>query len=170
MKSFKNIVFLGMMGSGKTTVGKMISKKLNIDFFDVDHEIENKTKQSIKDIFEKKGEIFFRKLEEKVTLAILRKNQGVISLGGGAFLNKNIQKEILENHLSVWLKWDDITLIKRIKNSKKRPVVTNLKEDELKKLIKERSKTYSKSHLKKKCDNLNKHEIVNKIIKLNEKL
>ena len=58
MKSFKNIVFLGMMGSGKTTVGKMISKKLNIDFFDVDQEIENKTKQSIKDIFEKKGEIF----------------------------------------------------------------------------------------------------------------
>ena len=97
MKSFKNIVFLGMMGSGKTTVGKMISKKLNIDFFDVDQEIENKTKQSIKDIFEKKGEIFFRKLEEKITLAILRKNQGVISLGGGAFLNKNIQKEVLEN-------------------------------------------------------------------------
>ena len=97
MKSFKNIVFLGMMGSGKTTVGKMISKKLNIDFFDVDQEIENKTKQSIKDIFEKKGEIFFRKLEEKVTLAILRKNQGVISLGGGAFLNRNIQKEVLEN-------------------------------------------------------------------------
>ena len=54
MKSFKNIVFLGMMGSGKTTVGKMISKKLNIDFFDIDQEIENKTKQSIKDIFEKK--------------------------------------------------------------------------------------------------------------------
>ena len=76
------------MGSGKTTVGKMISKKLNIDFFDVDQEIENKTKQSIKDIFEKKGEIFFRKLEEKITLAILRKNQGVISLGGGAFLNR----------------------------------------------------------------------------------
>jgi shikimate kinase len=136
MKSFKNIVFLGMMGSGKTTVGKMISKKLNIDFFDIDQEIENKTKQSIRDIFEKKGEIFFRKLEEKITLAILRKNQGVISLGGGAFLNRNIQKEVLENHLSVWLKWDDITLIKRIKNSKKRPVVTKLNEDELKKIIK----------------------------------
>ena len=58
MKSFKNIVFLGMMGSGKTTVGKMISKKLNINFYDIDHEIENKTKQSIKDIFKKKGEIF----------------------------------------------------------------------------------------------------------------
>lgn len=170
MKSFKNIVFLGMMGSGKTTVGKLISKKLNIDFFDIDQEIENKTKQSIRDIFEKKGEIFFRKLEEKITLAILRKNQGVISLGGGAFLNRNIQKEVLENHLSVWLKWDDITLIKRIKNSKKRPVVTKLNEDELKKLIKERSKTYSKSHLKIKCDNLSKQEIVNKIIKLNEKL
>ena len=73
MKSFKNIVFLGMMGSGKTTVGKMISKKLNIDFFDVDQEIENKTKQSIKDIFEKKGEIFFRKIRRKNNFSNFKK-------------------------------------------------------------------------------------------------
>ena len=170
MKSYKNIVFLGMMGSGKSTVGKLVSKKLNLNFFDIDNEIENKTKMKIKDIFEKKGETFFRKLEEKMSISILSKNEGVVSLGGGAFLNKNIQKEILENHLSVWLKWDDATLIKRIKNSKKRPIASKLNDDELKKLIKDRSKVYSKADLKIKCDNLTKDEILDKLIKLNEKI
>ena len=170
MKSYKNIVFLGMMGSGKSTVGKLVSKKLNLNFFDIDNEIENKTKMKIKDIFEKKGETFFRKLEEKMSISFLSKNKGVVSLGGGAFLNKNIQKEILENHLSVWLKWDDTTLIKRIKNSKKRPIASKLNEEELKKLIKDRSKVYSKADLKIKCDNLTKDEILDKLIKLNEKI
>ena len=169
MNSNKNIVFLGMMGSGKTTIGRLISKKLNIDFIDIDFEIEKKTNQSIKNIFEKKGEAFFRKLEEKVTLLNLGKYNAVISLGGGAFLNKKIQNEILLNHISIWLKWNDLTLIKRIKNSKKRPIVNNLDGNGLKKLIKERSKIYSKSHLKIKCDNLSKEEIINKIIKFNEK-
>ena len=170
MKSYKNIVFLGMMGSGKSTVGNLVSKKLNLNFFDIDNEIENKTKMKIKDIFEKKGETFFRNLEEKMSISVLSKNKGVVSLGGGAFLNKNIQKEILENHLSVWLKWDDTTLIKRIKNSKKRPIASKLNDEELKKLIKDRSKVYSKADLKIKCDNLTKGEILDKLIKLNEKI
>lgn len=170
MNSIKNIVFLGMMGSGKTTIGKLVSKKLGKEFHDIDYEIEKKTKQTIKAIFEKKGEVFFRKLEEKITLSFLKKNDGLISLGGGAFLNKNIQKEILDNHLSVWLKWEESTLIKRIKNSKKRPVASKLNEDELKKLIKDRSKVYSKAHIKIKCDKLTKKEIIDKIIKFNEKL
>ena len=170
MKSYKNIVFLGMMGSGKSTVGNLVSKKLNLNFFDIDNEIENKTKMKIKDIFEKKGETFFRNLEEKMSISVLSKNKGVVSLGGGAFLNKNIQKEILENHLSVWLKWDDTTLIKRIKNSKKRPIASKLNDEELKKLIKDRSKVYSKADLKIKCDNLTKDEILDKLIKLNEKI
>ena len=170
MDSNKNLVFLGMMGSGKTTLGKIISKKLDKQFIDVDQLIEIHEGMTISDIFKIKGESYFRKLEEETSLQNLKKVNSVISLGGGAFLNKKIQREVLKNHISVWLKWDDITLIKRIKNSKKRPVVTKLNEDELKKLIKERSKTYSKSHLKIKCDNLSKQEIINKIIKLNEKL
>ena len=168
MKSYKNIVFLGMMGSGKSTVGKLVSKKLNLNFFDIDNEIENKTKMKIKDIFEKKGETFFRKLEEKMSISVLSKNEGVVSLGGGAFLNKNIQKEILENHLSVWLKWDDTTLIKRIKNSKKRPLAVNSTSAELIDLIKKRSKIYSKALHEIKCDNLTKNEIVKNILKTYE--
>ena len=98
MKSSKNIVFLGMMGSGKTSIGFLISKKLKLDFFDIDNYIENNLGMKISKIFKNKGEKFFREYEEKITLNILKKNNIVIALGGGAFLNKNIRNEILKNH------------------------------------------------------------------------
>ena len=132
MKSKKNIVFLGMMGSGKTSIGKLTSKKLKLDFYDIDELIENKLKKKISEIFTLKGEKFFRNIEEKITLKILKQKQKVVvSLGGGAFLNKNIQKEILNNHISFWLYCDDKTLIQRIKNSHKRPIASNLTNLEL---------------------------------------
>tara|TARA_B100002019_G_C20806367_1_gene373766 strand:- start:264 stop:503 length:240 start_codon:yes stop_codon:yes gene_type:complete len=73
MESNKNLVFLGMMGSGKTTLGKIISKKLNKNFIDIDHEIEIREKMKISELFLKKGEPFFRKLEEKISLQNLKK-------------------------------------------------------------------------------------------------
>ena len=104
MESKKNIVLLGMMGSGKTTLGKIISKKLNRKFIDVDNEIEIEEGMKISDMFQKKGEDFFRKTEEKISLQFLKKTSSVISLGGGAFINKNIQNEVLRNQISIWLK------------------------------------------------------------------
>ena len=80
----KNLALTGMMGVGKTSIGKLLSKKLSIRFIDVDKVIENKFNISISKIFEKKGEKFFRKLEEKITLQQLKKNNVIISLGGGA--------------------------------------------------------------------------------------
>ena len=70
MESKENIVFLGMMGSGKTSIGLLISKKLNLQFYDIDQIIEKELEMSISDIFEKKGEKFFRDIEEKTTLKI----------------------------------------------------------------------------------------------------
>ena len=168
MKSKENIVFLGMMGSGKTSLGSMISKKLKKDFFDTDKIIEEELKSSILDIFKNKGESFFRETEEKITLKILKYKNSVISLGGGAFLNKKIRKEILSNHLSFWLKWDNKTLIKRVKNSHKRPIANKLSESELIDLIKKRSYFYSKALYKVNCDNLTKNELVQKIINIYE--
>tara|TARA_B100001564_G_scaffold48557_1_gene35706 strand:+ start:145 stop:648 length:504 start_codon:yes stop_codon:yes gene_type:complete len=165
MKLNKNLVFLGMMGSGKTSIGSMISKKLELEFFDIDHEIEKKTKTTIKNIFDKKGEKFFRKIEEKITLKNLKKKNCVISLGGGAFLNNKIQNEVLTNHSSIWLKWDNKILLNRIKKSKKRPIAYNSSSDQLLNLINERSKIYSRALFKIKCDNLTKSEVVKKIIK-----
>ena len=73
MKLKENLVFLGMMGSGKTSIGSIISKKLNLDFYDIDQEIEKNHGMKIFKIFEIKGEVFFRELEEKITLTILKK-------------------------------------------------------------------------------------------------
>ena len=169
MESNKNLVFLGMMGSGKTTLGKIVSKKLNKEFIDVDQAIEVQEDMVISEIFEKKGEPFFRILEEKISLLSLKKKNAVISLGGGAFLNKKIQKEILKNHISIWLKWDNKNLIKRIKNSQKRPIAIKLSNIDLNKLINDRSKIYSKAKYQIKCDRLTKLELMERIIKLNDK-
>ena len=169
MKSKENIVFLGMMGSGKSSLGSLISKKLNLDFYDTDNVIEKKTGMKISKIFKEKGEIFFRRVEEKISLEILKKDNIVIALGGGAFLNKKIMEEILKNNLSFWLKWNDKVLIQRIKNSQKRPLAFNLSDDELTNLIKKRSRIYSKAKFKINCNNLTKNQIVNKIMNIYEK-
>ena len=169
MKSKENIVFLGMMGSGKSSLGSLISKKLNLDFYDTDNVIEKKAGMKISRIFKEKGEYFFRKIEEKISLEILKKNNIVIALGGGAFLNKKIMEEILKNHLSFWLKCNDKVLIRRIRNSQKRPLVFNLDDNEILNLIKKRSKIYSKAKFKINCDNLTKNQIINKIINIYEK-
>jgi shikimate kinase len=164
MESKENLVFLGMMGSGKSSIGSLIAKKLKIKFIDVDKEIEKELGLSISKIFETKGENYFRKLEQKITLKILKINSTVVSLGGGAFMNKVIRNEILKNHISFWLNWDNGTLLNRIKNSKKRPLAFNSTENELIDLIKKRSNIYSKALYEIKCDNLSKSEIVKKIL------
>ena len=168
MKSKENLVFLGMMGSGKTSIGSIVAKKLKLDFIDIDKEIEKELGASIREIFQTKGEDYFRKYEEKTSLKKLKLNTTVISLGGGAFTNKNIRKEVLKNHLSFWLSWNDEILLNRIKNSKKRPLAINNTNNELIDLIKKRSNNYSKALYEIKCDKLSKKEIVQKIIEIYE--
>ena len=168
MKSKENLVFLGMMGSGKSSIGLMVSKKLNIDFVDVDQEIEKKIGMTISKIFENQGEKYFREIEELITLKLLKKNKTVISLGGGAFLNNKIKKEILDNHISFWLKWDIKTLVNRIQNSQKRPIAFKSSKNELIDLIKKRSIVYSKAMYKIDCENLTKNEITKNITKIYE--
>ena len=165
MKSKENLVFLGMMGSGKSSIGLLVAKTLKLNFIDIDKEIENELGISIKKIFETKGENYFRKFEEKITLKKLNLNQVVIALGGGAFLNKNIKNRVLKNHLSFWLNWNDEILLNRIKNSKKRPLVFNATNNELIDLIKKRSNNYSKALYEIKCDRMSKSEIVKKVLK-----
>jgi shikimate kinase/shikimate kinase/3-dehydroquinate synthase len=168
MKSKENLVFLGMMGSGKSSIGLMVSKKLNIDFVDVDQEIEKKIGMTISKIFENQGEKYFREIEELITLKLLKKNKTVISLGGGAFLNNKIKKEVLDNHISFWLKWDIKTLVNRIQNSQKRPIAFKSSKNELIDLIKKRSIVYSKAMYKIDCENLTKNEIARNITKVYE--
>ena len=168
MKSKKNLILIGMMGSGKSTIGSLISKKLNIEFIDIDSVLENDSKMKIAEIFEKKGENFFRNLEEKITLKSLNSTNSVISLGGGGFINEKIRKEVLKNNFSFWLNCDTQTLLNRIKNSKKRPIAFNLSDSELTELIAKRAKIYSKAQFKINCHKLTKTEIVKKILKIYE--
>ncbi len=168
MKLNKNLVLVGMMGSGKSSIGKILSKKMEFEFIDTDNKIEEIEKKTISEIFKKNGEKYFRNIEEVISLKSLQLNNKVIALGGGGYINPIIRKYTLQNCISVWLNWKNETLINRIRNSKKRPVAMKLNNLELQKLIIERSTMYNLSDYKINCDKLDKKQIVEKIIKLYE--
>ena len=157
-----------MMAAGKTTIGFKLAKKLEYQFVDIDTKIEESENQKIIEIFENQGEEYFRKIEEKTTLKKLKLSSTVVSLGGGAFANKNIRNEVLKNHYSFWLNWNEKILVERIKNSKKRPLTINATDSDLIDLIKKRTNIYSKALYEIKCDNLTKNEIVGKIKEIYE--
>ena len=166
----KNLVLLGMMGVGKTTVGKIVAKKQNLEFIDTDKNIEEKCSMKISEIFKKKGEKFFRIEEEKESLKSLKKNNCVIALGGGAFINKTVRNSILKNALSMWLDIDLKTLNKRIKWNKKRPLLNNKNnQEQINKLYSERKNIYELANHRINCNNLNKENIAKKIIIFYEK-
>ena len=166
----KNLVLLGMMAVGKTTLGKIVAKKQELKFIDIDASIEKKNSMTIKEIFKKKGEKFFRMEEEKEVLKSLEKNNCVIALGGGAFMNKTVRENILKNAISIWLNVDIKTLNQRVKWNQKRPL---LKEENNQKkiteLYAERKDIYKLANHKIECDNLSKKNIAEKIIALYEK-
>ena len=168
MKSKKNLVLLGMMGSGKSIIGNIISKKLKLKFIDIDNIIEKEANMNITEIFSKKGENFFRNLEEKITIKSLESSNSVISLGGGGFANEKIRSEVITNNFSFWLNWNNTTLLNRIKNSYKRPITFYLSNQELVELIEKRKKIYSKADFEINCNKLSKTEIVKKIMILYE--
>ena len=168
MNSNKNLVFLGMMGSGKSSIGKLVSKKLSLPFIDIDNLIVKATGMNISELFEKKGENYFRNLEEKITIKSLKKINNIVSLGGGGFINNKIRREVITNHYSFWLNWDESILLNRIKNNKKRPLAFISTDQEIRKMIRKRSKIYSNAQFKINCNKLTKTEIVKKIIKIYE--
>jgi len=170
MKSKKNIVLIGMMGSGKSSIGKRLSKILLLDFIDIDYKIEKIENRTIVDIFKKNGEDYFRKIEEEISVSCLKLSNKIISLGGGGYINPKIREQCFKNCISIWLKWKNETLVNRIKNSKKRPLANILNASEIKKLIFERSKIYNSSDYKINCDKLNINQIIKKIIKIYDKI
>ena len=166
MKIKKKIVLIGMMGSGKSTIGALLSKKMNMKFIDVDSKIETIEKQTISQIFKLKGEKYFRAIEVKTILSLLdsKEKELVLSLGGGSFLDEKVRKNVKNNTLSFWLDWKPSSIIKRIKKSSKRPLIQGLNDQEIEKMILDRNKYYSKSNYKIDCDNHKKNEIVDKIV------
>ncbi len=145
----KNICIMGLMGSGKSIIGKDLSKNLNLKFYDTDKEIELMTNKKISAIFKEEGESFFRDIEEKVCSEILTKENCVVSLGGGSIISKKIRKIIKKNSYSIYLQVKLNNLQNRLKFSKKRPLLNkNLNNSEiLKNILKDRKKYYEKADL-----------------------
>ena len=165
----KKIVLIGMMGSGKTTVGKVLSKILKLNFVDTDILIEKKCGLKITKIFDKYREKYFRRKEEEIVLDTLLndKKPCVVALGGGAFLNKKLQKIILKETISIWLDATIELIYKRCRKSSQRPLLykdnnKNLKEI-IKNLLKIRKSIYSKAKFRVKT-NEKPRKVCNKIL------
>lgn len=169
----KNICLIGLMGSGKSIVGKQLSRDFNIKFYDSDHEIEKEIGLTISKIFSVHGEKFFRDIEKKICLNILEKSNCIISLGGGSIINSEVRDSLDKNSLSIYLKVNIDLLEKRLSNSAKRPLLNNVnKKRTLNKILNERKKYYNKANLIIE-NNLDRKDVLsevkNKITKHEEK-
>lgn len=167
------VILIGYMASGKSTLGKILSKKLNYKFLDLDNFIENKENDTVSNIFKSKGEIHFRKLETHYLNELLAtKTNLVLSLGGGTPCYGNNMKTILnaENTKSIYLKASIPTLISRLKNEKStRPLIAHIETDELLaefigKHLFERSQFYSLANDIISTDNKMELEIIEELV------
>ena len=139
------IILVGMMGAGKTTIGKLLSNKLSYDFFDLDRIIEQKSGVKINTIFEIEGEIGFREREYHVLSDSIEREKAVISTGGGIVTNKRSKMLLLKNHaLIIYLKANIQTLFNRLKNDNARPILNNIdnKEQMIERILEEREPIY----------------------------
>jgi len=165
----KNLVLLGMMAVGKTTLGKIVAKNHGLRFIDIDTNIEKNNLMTIKEIFEKKGEKFFRTEEKKEVLKSLKNNDCVIALGGGAFINKVIRENVLKNSISIWLDVSTDILNQRVQWNQNRPLLNKIdKHKKLNALYTERKNIYKLANHRIECDDLSKNDIVSKITALYE--
>ena len=167
----KNLVLTGMMGVGKSTVGHDLAIKLDLPFKDVDKIIEKKLSLSITDIFEKKGEGFFRKIEEEETLNHIKEKGVIVALGGGAFMNEKVRENTKKLCVSFWLDLEPKYLFSRIKMNKRRPLLNSKSsEQDVKNLYEKRKKIYSLADYKIDCNLKTKDDIVKEVLKIYENI
>lgn len=144
----RSIVFVGLMGAGKTAIGRKVAQALGLPFADSDHEIEAASRMTIPDLFELYGEAEFRALEQRVILRILESGRQVLSTGGGAFMNGQTRQAIASHGISVWLKADIDILMERVSKKQNRPLLKNPDPRAvMEKLMAERYPVYAKAAL-----------------------
>lgn len=119
----RTIVFVGLMGAGKTAIGRRVAAALDLPFADSDQEIEKASRMTVADLFEAYGEAEFRSLEQRVIARLLQEGPGVVSTGGGAFMNADTRTMISDAGISVWLKADLDTLMARVMKKQTRPLL-----------------------------------------------
>jgi shikimate kinase len=144
----RSLVLVGMPGSGKSSIGRRLGQRLGLDFADADAEIERAANMTIPELFETKGEAAFRQGEQKVIARLLENGPQVIATGGGAFMNPDTRTRIRERGVSIWLKADIATLLKRVKRKTNRPLLqTADPEAALRNLLAAREATYGEADL-----------------------
>ena len=160
---------IGMMGAGKSKIGYIVSKILNINFYDIDNLIEKELNTSIKELFKSHGEAYFRRVEEAkieivINNAISKNEKAIISIGGGAFDNQYSRELLLKNTKVIWLNVPTDILVKRIGDGSKRPMIKGNVEKSITEILSKRVKYYSLSHHQLNAYNLTQKQITKKMI------
>ena len=168
---YDKVTLIGMMGTGKSKFGRLVANILKFSFYDIDHLIEKRFKMTIKELFQKHGELFFRQIEKKtikdLILKINKNNEKVIiSLGGGGFDNKDTRKLLLKNTNVIWLNTPINVLVERVGNGYKRPMIEGNTRDSIVQLLEKRSKFYSLCHNEVNTNGLSQNQVTEKLINL----
>jgi shikimate kinase len=144
----RSLVLVGMMGAGKSSVGKRVAQRLGLPFVDADQAIEEAANQTIPEIFAAHGEAYFRDGERRVIARLLREGPRVVATGGGAYINPETRAQIAEHGVSVWLKAEPEVLFERVKRRSNRPLLQNPDpEGTLRRLVEERYPVYALADL-----------------------
>jgi len=161
----RSIVLVGIMGCGKSTVGKRLAQRLGLEFVDADSEIERAANMTVSEIFAEHGESYFRSGEERVIARLLGEGPQVLATGGGAFMSDTTRAEISENGLSVWLKVDFETVMARVRRRSTRPLLqTPDPEGTMRKLLAEREPIYARAALTVTSEDVPHDMVVDQIL------
>ncbi len=161
----KSVVLIGLMGTGKSAIGKKLSKKLGVLFSDSDKKIEQFSGKSVEQIFKESGEAHFRKLEEKVFCDLFERDPHIISSGGGTILSTRSRQFISDCSYSIWLKSDGEKILSRIKKGSERPLISNGNpKDILKQKLIERKQFYNKANFHLENADISIEELITQII------
>ena len=169
--SYDKVTLVGMMGTGKSKFGRIVANNLNLNFYDIDTLIEKKFKTTIKLIFKKYGELFFREVEKEtiknLILNINKNNEKVIiSLGGGGFDNSETRELLLNNTIVIWLNTPLNVLVQRVGDGSKRPMIKGNTREAIEKLLKKRKKFYNLCHYQLNTSKLSQNQVTEKIYNL----
>jgi shikimate kinase len=162
----RSIVLVGLMGAGKSTVGRRLANKLGLPFRDADHEIEAAAGMTIPDIFAIYGEAYFRDGERRVIARLLQEGPLVLATGGGAFMSEETRAQVRERGLSVWLKADLDVLLRRVRKRSNRPLLqTDDPEATMRSLMEIRHPVYAEADLTVESHEAPHDRVVNEVLK-----
>jgi shikimate kinase len=162
----RNLIFVGLMGAGKSVIGRLVAQTLGVPFIDTDSEIETVSRMTIAELFAQYGETEFRALETRVVERLLKHGPRVVSTGGGAFINENTREQIKLGGISIWLKADLDVLWERVNRRDHRPLLkTENPRQTLENLMIQRYPIYEQADLTVWSGNVRKDAMVNEVLR-----